>query len=259
MGKIINQRLKSTSTILILILGLTISCVPVNKLKYFNDIDELQEPVVNPREQKLIMPFDIVYIRIFSIDEKTNQLFNSNSNSPISSSPNISGNIVDENGNISYPFIGIINISGLTLEQAGVKLGEALSQYVSNATVSLKFLDGSITVMGEVQNQGIFQFSQNRLNIYEALALGGGISQYGDRKNVILIRQEGDRIIHHKLDLSDTHIAGKKYYYIQANDVIVVEPLKSSSWYNFNNNTFSTVTSSITTFIAIFTIFFLRN
>ena len=35
------------------------SCVPVNQLKYFNDIDEeVRGPVVNPKTQKAIMPFD---------------------------------------------------------------------------------------------------------------------------------------------------------------------------------------------------------
>jgi polysaccharide biosynthesis/export protein len=242
--------------ILVFIIVFTISCVPVNKLRYFNDIDELQEPAVNPREQKLIMPFDKLYIRVFSIDEKTNLLFNSNNNLPVSSTSSVIGYLVDETGNINYPFTGNINVSGLTTEQAGIKLGKALSEYVSNAAVSVKFIDSNVTIMGEVQRQGVYSFNQDKLNIYEALALGGGISQYGNRENVILIRQEGDKIMHQKLDLSDSRIAGKDYYYIQANDVIVVEPMKSKSWYNFNNNTFSTIISSITTLFAISVVFF---
>ena len=241
--------------ILVFIIVFTISCVPVEKLKYFNDIDELQEPAVNPREQKLIMPFDNIYIRVFSIDEKTNLLFNSNNSLPMNSSSSLIGYLVDEAGNINYPFTGKINVSGLTPEQAGIKLGKALNEYVSNAAVSVKFIESKVTVMGEVQLQGVYSFSQDKLNIYEALALGGGISRYGNRKSVILIRQEGDKIMHYKLDLSDSKIAGKEYYYIQANDVIVVEPLKSISWFNFNNSTFSTLFSSVTTLLTIITLF----
>jgi polysaccharide biosynthesis/export protein len=255
--KIKKVKFRGQFIILIIILMFPLSCVPVEKLRYFNDIDNLQEPSANPREQKLIIPFDKIFIRVFSIDEKTNQLFNSNTGLPMNSSSSLIGYLVDETGNINYPFIGNIKISGLNAEQAGSKIGKALSEYVSNAAVSVKFIDNNITVIGEVQQQGVYAFNQDKLNIYEALALGGGISRYGNRKEVILIRQEGDKIMHHKLDLSNSGIAGKEYYYIQANDVIVVEPLRSSSWYNFNNSTFSTIVSSITAVFAI-VVFFLK-
>jgi polysaccharide export outer membrane protein len=232
-----------------------VSCVPIKKLTYFNDIDELNEPRVNPREQKLIMPFDKLYIKVLSIDEKTNQLFNSSDNMSLSSATGIIGNRVDESGNINYPFIGKIKVGGLKTAEASLKIQEALNQYVSNAAVDIKFIDNNVTIIGDVQRQGLYSFTQDKLNIYEALALGGGISQYGDRKNVILIRQEGDKIMHHKLDLSDSKIAGKDYYYIQANDVIVVEPLKSSSWFNFNNTTFTTFLTSLTTLLTIITLY----
>ncbi len=51
------------------------SCVPANKLSYFNDIDELGKPLVNPKVQKTILPFDRLYIRILSIDPQTRQIF----------------------------------------------------------------------------------------------------------------------------------------------------------------------------------------
>ncbi len=63
--------------------------------------------------------------------------------------------------------------------------------------------------MGEVNRQGVFSFTQDKLNIYEALGLGGGVTRYGDRKNIILVRNEGDKIMHYRLNLSDSKIAGK--------------------------------------------------
>lgn len=239
----------------IVIVAFINGCVPVEKLRYFNDIDKIQEPTVNPKGEKLIMPFDRLYIRVFSIDEKTNQLFNSSSNMSNSNSASTIGYPVNESGSINYPFIGDIRVSGLTLDQASDKIGKSLSEYVSNAAVSVVFINNTVTLLGEVQRQGSYNFTQDKLNIYEALALGGGISRYGNRKNVILVRQEGDRIMQHVLDLSDSKIAAKDYYYIQSNDVLVVEPLRSSSWYNFNNSVFSTVLSAVTSILAITTIF----
>ena len=240
--------------IIIIIMVLSISCVPYNKINYFNDIDKIVEPVVNPKEQKLILPFDKLYIKVLSIDAQTNLLFNSTDELMTGSGSNIVGYLVDEAGNINFPFVGKIKVGGLTTVQSSSKVQEALSEYVSNVSITVKFVDNKVTIMGEVQRQGVFPFSQDKINIYEALALGGGLTRYGDRKNIMLIRQESDKIIHYKLNLSDSKIAGKDYYYIMNNDVIVVEPMKAISW-SYNNITFTTVLSTLATFLSLYVLF----
>ena len=235
----------------VLLLVLASSCVPVNQLSYFNDIEELEKPVANPKTQKTILPFDRLYIRILSIDPQTREIFTAPEEARYSSSSNaLIGYLVDEAGNIEFPFVGKINVGSLTLAEAGTKIEEALSEYVANTTILVKFIDNQVSILGEVQNQGVYSFSQEKLNVYEALALGGGLSRYGNRKNIILIRQEGDRIMHHKLNLSDSKIASKDYYYILPNDVLVVEPLRSIST-SYSNLTFTTLLSAVTTMIAV--------
>jgi len=78
-------------------------------------------------------------------------------------------------------------------------------------------------------NQGVFGFTQDKLNIYEALGLGGGLSPLWRPEKHYLIRHEGEKIIHYRLNLANSKIATKDYYYILPNDVIVVEPLKAVS------------------------------
>jgi polysaccharide export outer membrane protein len=228
----------------------TISCVPTKQLSYFNDLDELNEPGVNPRTQKLIMPFDKLYIKVISIDPQTSQIFNATEEMRSGVNNGIIGYLIDEKGNVDFPFVGNINVASLTTAQAAEKIQKALSDYVSNTTVTVKYVDNQVTVLGEVKQQGVFPFIQDKLNIYEALGLGGGLTQYGDRKKIILIRNEGPKIMHYRLDLSDSKIAGKDYYYILPNDVIVVEPLKALSS-SYQNITYTTILSSITTLIAV--------
>lgn len=112
--------------------------------------------------------------------------------------------------------------------------------------------------MGEVNNQGTFSFTQDKLNIYQAITLGGGISQYGNRKKIVLIRQIGEDILYYKLDLSDSNIGERNYFYIQPNDVIIVEPLKSASWFRFNNSSFTTVLSTLTSFVMLYMLIIYR-
>lgn len=230
---------------------LTISCVPVKQVSYFNDLNELEEPVANPRVQKTILPFDRLYIKVLSTDAQTSQIFSFREEVYVSNQSNsLLSYQVDESGFINFPFIGNINVMNLTVADAASRIQRALNEYVTNTYVSVKLIDNQVSVLGEVTNQGVYSFSQDKLNIYEALALGGGITRYGNRKNIILIRQEGDKIMHHKLNLSDSKIAGKDYFYVLPNDVVIVEPLKSVST-SYVNNTYVTVLSTITTLSAV--------
>jgi polysaccharide biosynthesis/export protein len=186
-----------------------------------------------------------------SIDPQTREIFSFPEEARYSnSSNNIIGYLVDEAGNIEFPFVGKINIGSLSLTDASKKIQSALSEYVANTTITVKFIDNQVSILGEVQQQGVYSFSQDKLTVYEALALGGGLTRYGNRKNVILIRHEGEKILHHKLNLSDSKIASKDYYYVLPNDVLVVEPLKSIST-SYSNITYTTILTSITTLIAV--------
>jgi polysaccharide biosynthesis/export protein len=239
------------SGVVILLLFFTVSCVPTKQLNYFNDLDELNEPAVNPRTQKLIMPFDRLFIKVVSIDAQTTMIFNTSDEMRFGGNgTDVIGYLVDEAGNIDFPFVGNINVGGLTTAKAAEKIQKALSDYVPNTSIVVKYVDNQVTVMGEVQHQGVFPFNQDKLNIYEALGLGGGLTRFGDRKNVILIRNETGKIMHYRLNLSDSKISLKDYYYILPNDVIIVEPLKAISS-SYENITYTTILSSITTLIAV--------
>ena len=251
MEKNLNYLKRSGITILLILLA--ISCVPTKKLSYFNDINDLEEPVANPKVQKIIMPFDRLYIRVLSIDPGTSQIFNFTEDTRYDLSGSIVGYLVNENGDINFPFVGDINVANLSTSQAAEKIQKSLNEYVPNTSIIVKLVDNKVSVLGEVNDQGSFSFSQEKLNIYEALALGGGLTRYGNRKGIILLRQEGDKIMHHKLDLSDSKIASKDFFYVLPNDVIIVEPLKSVST-SYQNNTISTFFSAITTLVTVITL-----
>ena len=245
-------RLLPLIIITLLFLIMNYSCVPHKQLRYFNDINELEEPVVNPRTQKVIVPFDNLYIRVLSIDPQTSQIFNSTEGVRVGGgqNTNLISYLVDEEGNITFPFVGKINVGSLTTAEAADKIQKALSDYVSNISVVVKFVDNRVTVLGEVQTPGVFTFTQDKLNVYDVLGLGGGITRYGDRENVILVRNENEKIKHYRLNLSDSEIAGRNTYYVHNNDVIIVEPLKAIST-SYSNVTYTTILSSVTTVIAV--------
>jgi len=233
------------------LLAFLVSCVPANQLTYFTDINKNLDPAINARTQKNIAPFDKLYIKVYSINPQTIQIFNSSEEIRYGSGPNgVVGYLVDETGNINFPFVGNIKVSNMSTAQAAEKIQKALNDYVSETTITVKFIDNQITLMGEVNRQGIYPFIQDKLTIYEALGLGGGLTKYGNRKNIILIRNNGDKVLRYRLNLSDSKIMDKEFYYILPNDVIVVEPLNAIS-HSYQNNTFTTALATITTLIAI--------
>jgi polysaccharide export outer membrane protein len=246
------MRLDKFKVVIVLLVCLSFSCVPRKKLSYFNDVDEMPGFQVNPRLQKRIMPFDRLYIKVMSIDPQISQIFSTNEEvrSGTSGASGIIGYLVDEEGNVNYPFVGLINVISLTPAEAGEKIQVALNDYVSNTSVIVKYVDNYVTVMGEVNRQGVFTFSQDKISSYDAIGLGGGITRYGNRKNVIVTRRVGEKLMHYKLNLSDSKIASKDYYYILPSDVIIVEPLNAISS-SYQNITYTTILASITTLIAI--------
>jgi polysaccharide export outer membrane protein len=245
------MKLKCFKSFVFLLAALVVSCVPVKQVNYFNDLENIEDSDFNPRVKKTIMPFDKLFIKVLSTDPQTSLIFNSAEEMRFGNGNNgVIGYLVDEAGIIDFPFVGSIHVATLTTTQAAAVIQKALNHYVDNTSVSVKYIDNMVTVIGEVQNQGVHTFTQDKLNIYQAIGLGGGITKYGDRKKVILIRNEGDKITHQRLNLSDSKIAGKDSYYILPNDVIVVEPLKAVST-SYANITFTTTLTAITTLIAI--------
>ncbi|MCE5345230.1 MAG: polysaccharide biosynthesis/export family protein [Bacteroidales bacterium] len=234
-------------------LMLTSACVPYSKLKYLSDIDELSEPVVNPIKPKTISAFDKLRIIILSTDEQTSNLLNysESSNSDQSNQSNTSGYIVDETGNISFPFVGKIEVEGLTLLEAGDKINNAIKSIITKPEVIVSFIDNKITVLGEFTLQGSYPINGDFVTLYEALALGQGLSQYADRKNVILLRKENNKLMHYKLDLTSSKITSDPLYYILPNDIIIAEPLRNKSW-GLQSSMLSTITTTLSLILSIF-------
>ena len=230
------------------------SCVTMKKSRYFNDLSEMQ-PSESVRDQKLIAPFDNLYISVLSIDENARNLFDINANMV---GQNIIGYLVDKDGNIDFPYIGKINLEGLTITEATTKIQKSLEDYITRASVVIRFLDNKVTLLGQVESQGTYLFTTDNITVYEALSLGGGISQYGNRKKVVLIRDEDGKSVQHQLNLLDSKIINSEYYYIEPNDIIVVEPLRAVVLAN-NNFSIPSLIGTIATITALYVLFFPLN
>ena len=105
-----------------------------------------------------------------------------------------------------------------------------------------------VVVAGEVMSPKTVEVHGNRFSILDALSAAGDLTQYGERSNVMLIREEnGERKFVH-LDLNSGDILKSPYFYLQPNDYVYVEPNKirqANSKYNQDNAYKLQVTSTI--------------
>lgn len=219
------------SYILLCLFVLLSACVSQRKTVYVQSSKENLENNNNWSGNKKtirIDAFDLLYIKIITIDQPEYNFFNQGVQSEqfSESSLAIIAYSVDELGFVNMPVIGKVKVKDLTLDEAAIAIKNALKDVLSNPIVSVRFVNNSITVLGEVGRAGTYAYSTDQLNIFRALGLAGDITEYGDRRNVTLIREKGKQIHKYYLDLTKEDIFRSEYYYLRPNDVLYVSPLK---------------------------------
>lgn len=138
------------------------------------------------------------------------------------------GYLIDKDGNVDIPFIKKVKLSGLTPFEAEALIYKELSEYLNHITVTLRLMSYRITYLGEFVKQGIQVVYTPKLNILQAIALGGSFTDYANRKNVCIYRKgENGTVTKIEFDITRKDIFDKSYYIVQPNDVIYAPPLKA--------------------------------
>ena len=139
------------------------------------------------------------------------------------------GFLVDVNGNIEYPRLGLLQAEGLTkLQLADIikrKINEKDS-VLTNPSVIIRFQNLKVTVMGEVNQQGPISVPGERVTILEAIGLAGGTTDFGMKNKVKVMREIDGKRETGLVDLSSEKLFESPYYNLVQNDVVVVDPTK---------------------------------
>ena len=147
--------------------------------------------------------------------------------------------LVDNEGNIDYPVLGKLHVAGLTTRECEALIRKELQQYLNEVpNVTVRTSNYKISVLGEVKSPGTYIVSDERINIFQALALAGDMTVFSVRDDVQLLREDslGNRRVLH-LDLTSADIALSPDYYLQQNDIVYVKPTKAKVHSNtFSNN-----------------------
>ncbi len=217
------------------------SCVPRQKIP--NYLQNLTDTSVIADKVQVsefrIQKNDLLSIQVYSASTKpqiSDAIYNlpspgggsgeSGSTAPVAPS---GGYLVDVNGNIEYPQIGLIKAEGLTKLQLADTIKRKINEkdsVLTNPSVVIRFQNLRVTVLGEVNKQGPISVPGERVNILEAIGLAGGFTDFGLKNTVKVIREVDGKREAGFVDLSSKDVFESPYYNLMQNDMVVVDPSK---------------------------------
>ncbi|MCE7040509.1 polysaccharide biosynthesis/export family protein [Dyadobacter sp. CY312] len=219
-------------------LGLTTSCVSPKTIVYFQgDSARYSSQEITQKYVPLIQPNDILSIVVGSLNAEANEVFNT-PNLFTTASTNYSasgggarvqplGYLVDMDGTIEVPLVGKIKIGGLRTTDAADTIRIRLMSYLKEPSVIVRNLNFKVSVLGEVKMPAVYVIPDEKITLPQVLSLAGDLTIYGNRSNVMIIREENGKREYARLDLTSREIFDSPYYYLHKNDVIYIEPVKS--------------------------------
>ena len=249
-----------TRLFIILILALLSSCASRQDIVYFqNDLIESSGEINNTP----ILTYksgDMLAIDVSASEMEAARPFNLPAvtyNSTVISAQGtlkMQTYLIDSNGNINFPVLGTLKLEGLTSTEATTLLKTQLEPYLKSPIVNIRISNFTISVLGEVNKPGAYTIQDESVSLSEALGLAGDLSIYGQRNDILLIREIKGVKYFEKLDLTSINIVNSPYYYLSQNDVIYVTPNNArvrSSKYSPNNTVLISAIATLATITAI--------
>jgi polysaccharide export outer membrane protein len=97
-------------------------------------------------------------------------------------------------GVITIPFLGDVEVAGLTTQQVEQRLVGALRQFLRNPEVSVNvtgYRPQYVTVLGEVRSPGVIPMPRPNATLFDVLAASGGLTDRAVASEVVVFRGNG--------------------------------------------------------------------
>ncbi len=232
--------MKNKSYIYIVVLSVACifnSCITNKQTKYLQEGNSYK-PVAY-QQYKLRVNDEVAYYLLTS-NLETQGLYNNGQVGGSMGSGTMVRYRIYEDGTIHLP-VGQVVIAGLTLSEAENVVRKAFLRLVPDAEIKLNLVNNYFYVEGDYGKGQCYLYKEN-LNIYQALAMAGDISNTGDKKHIKIIRKGADGMDYVKtFDLREESIIESEYYYIKPNDVIYI-PTNPNSFFRID---------SVTSFVSL--------
>ena len=196
--------------------AIEVSSVSVDKKTENINKSVLQKQIANSLDDikksndYILQPGDLVDIKVFMEDAMDRTLR------------------ISSNGTITYPLIGNIRISGVSLSEAEEKIATKLKHYIKNPQVSMlikEYSNKTVYVLGQVKKpSAIMMPPEKSLTVLEAISSVGGFTDIANTSKVKILRMENGKQKSIDVDITSITKQGNKSLDVtlQPGDVLFV-------------------------------------
>lgn len=216
---------------LLLLIVLGTSCTSTKDFTYFNNMKDTTVSATGADFEYNLKKNDILSIQITSLSEDASKIFNT-TNSISGTSGNMaqySGYLINAEGNIQLPLIGNVKAAGISKKQLKENITRIIldKKLLIEPIVNIRHLNFEVTILGDVGKPSVITVPNEQITLIKALGMAGDITIYGNRYNVLLIRESDGKKTIRRIDLNDSRfLVSSPYYYLQPNDVLYIEANK---------------------------------
>ena len=239
------------------------ACVPMKRIEYLQQEVSRNDTIRTHFNTDLtnyrLQPGDNLYIKVRSVLAGSENIFaedqgRTSNNYYTDAGIYLNSYLVSDAGYIDFPFVGKVYVKDLTVEETKDLISSIVKDYIKESTVLVRLALFNITALGEVNQTGQINIYQNKINIFEAIAMAGDLTSFARRDDVILIRETDNGSKTTRLNLNDAAILESEYFYLQPNDIIYVPPMKGRN-FAFSEFPYTLVFSTISTTLLLINFF----
>jgi polysaccharide export outer membrane protein len=139
------------------------------------------------------------------------------------------GILINNDGVVRLPLIGTVTLTGLTEDQAAELLIQKYKRYLKHPYVSVKILNQKLFMLGEVKHPGVVLVTNGTMNLFEALAHSGDLTDYADRTKIKIIRGNMRNPVIREVNINDFTAMKYTSLILHPNDIIYVTPRASKA------------------------------
>lgn len=134
--------------------------------------------------------------------------------------------VIPPDGMLSFPLIGDINVSNLTVTDIRQMVTKRISEFVPDATVTVMLSEiNSLRayVIGKVNSPGVYQIGMDT-SVMQVLAMAGGLNAFASEGSIHVLRRENQKTVKIPFDYREV-LKGKNLEQnitLKRGDVVVV-------------------------------------
>ena len=134
--------------------------------------------------------------------------------------------LVQQDGSVELPLIGILQVSGMTTRALEEKLEVLLSKDYLQPFVQIKVTNQRVIIFPGKNSAQVINLQNTNTSLLEVIALANGIREDGFANSITLMRKTQNKRAVYKIDLSTIEGLKQGEMLVQSNDYIYINSKK---------------------------------